>query len=183
MKRDPIGNWRRLGSPGWPPHDVKVEALLEIAERFSLSTLVETGTYAGDMIMCVAHCFERYYSIELCEGSYRENVDRYGKLENLELIHGDSATVLAARAEEFLSRGPALFWLDAHGPADSALLRELDVLAKIDIGGSAILMDDVRLMSWMRDGWPDLSDVRRAIKKAWPDRAVTVEDDMIKVTP
>jgi hypothetical protein len=183
MMPDPVGNWNRLGRPGWPPHEVKARVVLEMAEKYSLRTLVETGTYAGDMIMSVAHCFDKVYSIEINADMYRENSERFSGLNNLELICNDSPDVLRRRTDEFLANGPALFWLDAHGPADSVLTKEIDVLGSKDIGDSIILADDVRLMSWMRDKWPDIDDVVRLIRKTWSGRSVEVKDDMILVTP
>ena len=183
MTPDPVGNWDRLGRPGWPPHEVKARVVLEYAERYGLRTLVETGTYAGDMIMSVSHCFDRVYSIEINADMYKENAERFKGLGNLELICNDSPDVLRRRTKEFLASGPALFWLDAHGPADSVLTKELAVLSTKDIGGSIILADDVRLMSWMRDKWPDVDDVVRWIKKTWPKKTVEVKDDLLRVTP
>lgn len=181
MTPDPVGNWDRLGRPGWPPHELKARVVLEYAYAHGLRTLVETGTYAGDMILCVAHAFDRIYSVELSAERHAENVERYAGFSNLTLICNDSSDVLRRRTEEFLTEGPALFWLDAHGPADSVLPKEIAILAEKDIGASVILADDVRLMSWMRDRWPDIDDVLRMIRKAWPERTVEVRDDIVRV--
>lgn len=183
MMPDPVGNWDRLGRPGWPPHDVKARVVLEMAERYGLKTLVETGTYAGDMIMSVCHCFDKVYSIEINANMYRENVERFNGLDNLEIICGDSPEVLRARAKDFLSDGPALFWLDAHSPDECALMRELEVLLPLGLGKSVILADDMRLMTYTTAKWPDVGDILDVVADIRPEWIAVIEDDVLRVTP
>ena len=76
------------------------------------STLVETGTYYGEMVAAVAAAFERIYSIELdprlAELARRE---RFRKDARVEIIEGDSQTAVPQLLERIQQRG--LWWLDA----------------------------------------------------------------------
>lgn len=179
---DPIGNWDRLGRPGWPPHEVKARVVLDYAKRYGLRTLVETGTYAGDMLMSVAHCFDHIYSIEINADMCRENVERFSGMTNLEIICGDSPEILRSRVKDFLLDGPALFWLDAHSPDECALMRELEALLSMELGKSAVLADDMRLMTYTTAKWPDVNDVLDIVTDLRPGWNAVIEDDVLRVT-
>ena len=57
--------WKLRGEPRRIPHLVKQRAVLDYAQAFGLTTLIETGTYYGEMIAAMAQRFRRIYSIEL----------------------------------------------------------------------------------------------------------------------
>lgn len=57
--------WILKGKPAPPPHIIKVRAIRKLANLYNISTLVETGTYMGDMISSIKNTFSRIYSIEL----------------------------------------------------------------------------------------------------------------------
>ena len=56
--------WRLRPHPKRSPHLVKQRALLEYAERYGLRTLVETGTYYGEMVAALRNKFDRVDSVE-----------------------------------------------------------------------------------------------------------------------
>ena len=57
--------WKLRGEPRRIPHIVKQRTVLEHAQAFDLTTLIETGTYYGEMIAAVVDRFRKIYSIEL----------------------------------------------------------------------------------------------------------------------
>jgi hypothetical protein len=65
--------WERNGRPMPPPHLVKQGVLLEYAKRYSLRTLVETGTQYGAMVHAMKPHFDSIISIELSPELSREN--------------------------------------------------------------------------------------------------------------
>lgn len=70
-----------VSSGGQPPvsHFSKQKLLIEYAKRFNLSTLVETGTYLGDMLYALENNFKNFYSIELSKFYYKKALNRFKK--------------------------------------------------------------------------------------------------------
>ncbi len=57
--------WRLKGKPVPPPHIVKQKIVKYYADKFKIHTLIETGTYMGEMIDSTLHVFSTIISIEL----------------------------------------------------------------------------------------------------------------------
>lgn len=51
-----------------PPHEVKQGWVARFQAAFAVSTLIETGTYCGDMVQAQLDRFASVYSIELDVG-------------------------------------------------------------------------------------------------------------------
>lgn len=118
---------------------------------------LETGSYLGDNIEHVLKSteFKKVYSVEISERWYQHCTGRFSQNPNVEVILGDSATVL----EHYeLPQEPILFYLDAHFSGGETggeyidngcpVLRELGAICKkrSDISGDVIVIDDMRLM-------------------------------------
>lgn len=71
--------WMNRGKPSPPPHIVKQLVVKKAQKDAGFSTLVETGTYYGDMIYAQLDNFSRIYSIELSERLYRKAKRRFKK--------------------------------------------------------------------------------------------------------
>ena len=56
--------WILRGRPPRSPHLLKQKVVREYGEKFGLKTLVETGTYYGEMVAAMKSRFDRIYSIE-----------------------------------------------------------------------------------------------------------------------
>jgi len=56
--------WILRGRPERSPHLLKQKVVREYCQRFGLKTLVETGTYYGEMVVAMKRRFDRIYSIE-----------------------------------------------------------------------------------------------------------------------
>src|SRR5262245_43262543 len=87
--RRTLEEWERRGRPVPPPHIVKQRVLREYAERYGLRTLVETGTYRGDMIEAMRPVFEKIVSIELGQDLFAAARKRFKRVAHVELIQGD----------------------------------------------------------------------------------------------
>jgi hypothetical protein len=157
----------------------------EYQRRFGLRVLIETGTFAGEMIAAVVDRFERVVSIELDPGWHAKAVERFGGRPAVTLLQGDSGIrlreVLTSLAE------PALFWLDAHyagpltarGPLDSPILQELEAIRAHPVAGHVVLIDDLRYFTGS-DGYPRAADLVQWIRSADPRGSVEIRDDILR---
>lgn len=170
-----------------PPHAVKARTVIEHGRRFGLGTLIETGTYEGEMARKASPHFRRIVTIELDAGLARAATLKLARLGHVEVIAGDSAQVLPEVLASL--REPALFWLDGHfsgagtarGASDTPLLAELEAITRHPVPGHVVLIDDARLLG--AGDYPTLDDLRR-IAGAWrADGGVEVGDDIVRLTP
>ena len=134
----------------------------------------ESGGFEGDTVARVEGLFKRVISVELAPAYARKLRDRFVRSANVEIVEGDSASVLNDRQRE-LQVTSTLFWLDAHWcDAESVdtqvhqcpLVRELRSLGTLN-NQSAVIIDDARLFlapplaphdvsDWPT--WPDVSE-------------------------
>lgn len=146
--------WVSRGKQGSPPALVKQEIVRSFGEKFAVKTLVETGTFMGDMIYAVKACFDKIYTIELSESLYRDAQARFQRWSHIEVLQGDSGIVLA-KVISTVDR-PCLFWLDghysggrtAHGEFEAPIEMELHHIAHHHLKSRhIILIDDARLFN------------------------------------
>ncbi len=173
--------WKLRGEPRRIPHIVKQRAVLQYAPAFGLTTLVETGTYYGEMIAAVAPRFRRIYSIEIDPQLARLARERFRQLPHVTILEGDSQTAVPKLLEQL--NEPCLWWLDAGycGWAGASgkserLGSESDAILAAREHRHVILMDDA-------DGVAGLSDLLAAIASRHPDRQVEVAHNIIRITP
>jgi hypothetical protein len=170
-----------------PPHVVKVRRVLELARHFGTGLLIESGTFEGEMARKCRHGFGRIVTIELDPGLAERAVRRLARYPNIEVRHGDSATVLPqvlAGVKE-----PALFWLDGHysgsgtarGASDTPLVQELQAIARHGVPGHVVLVDDARLLG--SGDYPGLDEIRRVVAAFQPGGEVRVVDDIVCCLP
>jgi hypothetical protein len=177
--------WRLAGRPVPPPPLVKQKLIKDYQRRFRLRVLVETGTFAGEMIAAVLGCFDRIYSIELDDRWYAAAVKRFAGRSEVSLLHGDSSV----RLGEVLAglKEPALFWLDAHysgpltarGPLDSPVVQELEAIAAHPVRGHVILIDDMRDFTGT-GGYPEASELLKHLRAQHPGATVEIRDDVLR---
>jgi hypothetical protein len=173
QKRD-YAAWTRAGRPVPPPHLAKQRAL------------VETGTFAGDMVEAMKHRFDRIVSIELSRDFHEQAVRRFRGDRNVELVHGDSGVALGPIVAR-LDR-PALFWLDGHysagatakGERETPILEELRQILEAPDLGHVIVVDDARLFG-ADPAYPTLADLQAFVLAKRPGLAVEVENDSIRI--
>ena len=181
--------WTERPVPGAPPpHVVKERIVEQYAEAFCPTILIETGTYLGDMVWAMRHRFLRIISIELSERLSDQARKRFSQYSNVEVVCGDSGTVLQQVLSEI--RTPCLFWLDGHYSGGSTacantntpVQRELEAIFAHSIEGHAILIDDARCFNG-GDGYPSIDEVHRNVAGRFPDYAFSVRNDVIRIHP
>ena len=74
-----LRNWEKEGKPFPPPHIVKQNAIREYQQLYNLNTLVESGTYLGDMVEAMQPLFKNIHSIELSEKLHKKVKKRFNK--------------------------------------------------------------------------------------------------------
>ena len=180
--------WSVGGRRGAPPHFVKRRVVLEHARRHSLRTLVETGTYRGDMVEAMRREFDRVISIELSAPLAAAARERFRNAANVTIEQGDSGTVLPRILASL--EGPALFWLDGHwsggetarGERDTPVLAELEHLFADPRPGHVVLVDDARLFDGIA-GYPTIENLKDLVRRRRPEWRVSVADDVIRLEP
>jgi hypothetical protein len=173
----------RFGIPG--------DLAQALVEACKIRAAIETGSYRGDSAAFLRTLCDRVWSIELSARHHHEAVTRFGHLDNLRFILGDSSRALP----ELLAtvHEPALFWLDGHAmpfnngtdAIECPVLAELEAINASDHGGRAcILIDDAILFlagpptGLRADDWPTILEVIDLLRSPH-ERYVTVLDDVI----
>lgn len=178
--------WMNRGKPSPPPHIVKQLVVKKAQKDAGFSTLVETGTYYGDMIYAQLDNFSRIYSIELSERLYRKAKRRFKKNESVTLLHGDSSEVLREIVPTF--KEPILFWLDGHysggitaqGKLDTPIWEELTTILQSGVR-HMILIDDARCFEEKRKDYPSIEELKSLILSVYPQSHIVVKDDVVRI--
>jgi hypothetical protein len=186
LGRKRIINWIGDGTPIPPPHDIKRLAILYYGAANGIDTLVETGTYLGDMVWAQKDFFRKIYSIELSSDLYERAKLRFRGAHNVELLHGDSSQKLAEVIRKL--EAPALFWLDGHysggitakGDKECPIFEEL---THIFASGMAhvILIDDARTFIGAND-YPTIPELSEFIH-AQSNYTIRIQNDIIALLP
>lgn len=165
----------------------KMNVLKEYKIKYSSQTLIETGTYLGNMIELVHSEFEGIYSIELSKWLAKNARKRFAEYPHIHILEGDSSKILP----QILSKinEPCLFWLDAHfsggittkGQKYTPIMSELTQILTHPIKNHVILIDDARLFGTKPD-YPSISEIETIIN-AYPNLSFEVADDIIRICP
>lgn len=185
---DTLVEWKKRGRPVPAPSCFKQKVVMDYGKRFGLHTLVETGTYRGEMVYAAKDAFSRIYSIELSRKFYERAKSLFSGYGHITIYRGDSSAVLPKILES--ADEPCLFWLDAHysggdtakGESDTPIWAELESIAKHKVKGHVILIDDARDFTG-KNGYPTLKELEGFCKKRFPKHSMSVEDDIIRITP
>lgn len=180
--------WEKKGKPVPPPHIIKQKVLREYAETYGLKILVETGTYYGDMVEAMKKYFDQIYSIELSRDLYEKALKRFKGVENIELLHGDSAIELGNAIKKI--NHPALFWLDGHysggvtakGKCDTPIYEELEHILSTQNRMQVIIIDDARCFG-TDPAYPSIEELTNFVKAKKNNVNILVQDDIIRITP
>jgi len=183
-----ITQWEKTGKPLPPPHAVKQRTLQYYSEKFNLKTLVETGTYYGDMIEAMREVFNHIYSIELSRELYEKARVRFQGEKHIDLIWGDSGVEMGKIMSKLDQ--PALFWLDGHYSAgetarsdkDTPIYEELNHILNAKETRNVIIIDDARNFG-MDPEYPTMEELTDFIRLKRPDLNIVVENDSIRITP
>jgi hypothetical protein len=177
--------WILRGRPSRSPHLLKQKVVREYGEKFALKTLVETGTYYGEMVAAMKGHFEGIYSIEFVAGLAERAQRKFAGYPQVRIFCGDSRVVMPEVLA--LLNGPALFWLDAgyYGWVgkqgdQQRLSAELEMILSHRYS-HIILLDDARGLTG-REGIPSVGDVTSYVESKFPRRAVEVKYDIMRIT-
>lgn len=186
--RKDIKKWTAEGCPVPPPHALKRKTISAYQRKFGLSTLVETGTFKGDMVYAMRRKFTKIISIELDSSLYAHSRKRLAGYPHIEVLLGDSAELLPVVLQSL--KEPALFWLDGHysgpgtgkGDAESPILLELEAVLRHKVTEHVVLIDDAREFVGTR-GYPTLDSLRDLVAKVSPGSKVEVVQDIVRIIP
>ncbi len=177
--------WILRGRPARSPHLLKQKVVREYGEKFALKTLVETGTYYGEMVAAMKNHFDRIYSIEYVPALAERAKRKFARDEHVRIFCGDSRVVMPGVLALLKQR--ALFWLDAgyYGwvgmrTDDQRLSVELEMILSHPYPHT-ILLDDARGLTG-QDGIPSVGDVKAYVESKFPERTVEVKYDILRIT-
>ena len=164
---------------------MKQKVVREYGAKFRLGTLVETGTYYGEMVAAMKRHFDRIYSIECVPELAERATRKFARDQHIRIFCGDSRVVMPEVLA--LLQGPALFWLDAgyYGWVgkqgdQQRLSAELEMILSHPYP-HMVLLDDARGLTG-RDGIPSVGDVKAYVESKFPQRSVEVKYDIMRVT-
>ena len=177
--------WILRGRPQRSPHFLKQKVVREYGERYGLRTLVETGTYYGEMVDAMKRRFDHIYSIEFVPELAARAQKKFSHQPHIRIFCGDSRVVMPEILAQL--KQPALFWLDAgyYGWVGKQgdpqrLSAELEMILSHPLE-HVILLDDARGLTGT-NGVPSVRDVKADIEGRFPTRKVEVEHDIMRIT-
>jgi hypothetical protein len=177
--------WIIRGQPERPPHLFKQKTVREYARRFGLRTLVETGTYYGEMVHALLDCFARIYTVELDATLVSLARRRFLSYPHVQVLEGDSQEVIPRLLEQI--KEPGLFWLDAgyYGwdgrvGRSGRLTSELRAVLAHAVPGHVILMDDAHGLSGT-GGAPTLAELKSEIERDFPGWKVDAAYNIVRI--
>ncbi|KAB2852635.1 MAG: class I SAM-dependent methyltransferase [Ignavibacterium sp.] len=180
-----IKNWIRDCKKGFTPHVIKQEVIRHFQKKYSIKTLVETGTFMGEMVYAQRNNFEKIISIELSRELFNVAQKRLKKYKNVEIINGDSGKLLKQLVAKISD--PAIFWLDGHysgfetakGDIETPIKQELGAILNSELN-HIILIDDARLFIGQND-YPTIEALKKYILSKKTNYMFNIEDDIIRV--
>lgn len=169
------------------------ELILQLRDRYALRDFIETGTYYGGTAAWASSHFDNVITIEYSQGVYQEAVARYGDIQNIDFIFGDSRSVLREIVPKLTK---SVFWLDSHwcggksyGEDDQCpLIEEIDEINKSAIA-HFIFIDDARLFTSPPplpnriEHWPALDEVIQALQSGKNRYYIVIFEDVIIAVP
>ncbi len=166
-----------------PPHIIKERVVRFYKKEYELDTLVETGTYEGEMVEAFKKEFKEIFSIELNPLLVEEARKRFSFFDNVNIIEGDSSKELPKILKQLTQ--PCLFWLDAHysggetskGKKETPILEELKLITKHS-NENVILIDDAD--NFGKGDYPSIQELREIIEY---DFTMIIEDNIIQIFP
>ena len=182
-----ITEWHENGCPIPPPYIIKQKTIEKYKQKYGYTTLVESGTFMGEMVEAQKTRFKKIISIELDVDLFEKAQKRFKKDKNVIIVLGDSGKVIQKILKEIYE--PAIFWLDGHysagitakGDKLSPILEELTAIFGCEKLNHTILIDDARDFIG-KGGHPTIDELTEYIKSKNDKYQVEVKDDIIIYT-
>ncbi|OIO20033.1 MAG: hypothetical protein CO029_00775 [Candidatus Magasanikbacteria bacterium CG_4_9_14_0_2_um_filter_41_10] len=166
-------------------HYKKQKTIRAYQKKYDISTMLETGTYKGDMVFKMRNVFKKIYTIELGKKLYEDACVRLKDFSHITLLHGDSGEKIT----EILTsiKEPTLFWLDGHysggetalGNLETPVIAELKSILKHPVKNHVILIDDARCFNGEKD-YPTMKELT-ALVTQFSNYTLEVKNDIIRV--
>lgn len=183
-----VRDWEKKGRPSPPPHLIKQKIIKEYTRRFAIDTLIETGTYLGQMVSATKNTFKEIFSIELDNELFEKAKKKFARYPHIHIIHGDSGKILL----EILAslKKPCLFWLDAHysggitakGDVETPIKEELEAILRHSVRDHVILIDDANQLVGKND-YPTIKWIRDYVLKHRSGWSFEIKDNIIRIYP
>lgn len=182
-KKYQISEWNKRGQNIPVPHAIKQELIIRYKNKHKINTLVESGTYFGDMVWAQRNNFDKIYSIELNKDLSEFSQKRFKRNKHIEIIFGDSGKIMPILIEELSQK--TLFWLDGHfsagitsrGDKDCPIAEEMKAILSSNIE-HVVLISNARCYTGQRD-YPSLEGLSQFILQSSPESKIHVENDCI----
>lgn len=180
--------WASNGKAAPDNHVHKKQRIARIAQQYSCSSFIETGTFYGQMVSFASSIFEVVVSIEIFQPFFERNTEMFAGQRNVKILLGDSSAKMPAAMA--LTTGRILFWLDGHfsgegtglGDKVSPIIEELRIIAQHARKDHCIIIDDRRLFTGV-DGYPSIEEATAEIRAINLDYTIDFECDCIIATP
>jgi hypothetical protein len=183
--------WKLRAHPKRSPHLLKQRALLEYAEKYRLRTLIETGTYYGEMVAALQRRFDRVDSVESLPDLAGAAARKFKRFPHVRIVEGESQQVIPEILRTL--HAPALFWLDAGYYTWDGLHRnkqrlalELEAILSDGMRGHVVLVDDASTLKFRTGDTAEPSNIQelqRNLVAAFPSRRVEILHDIVRITP
>ena len=178
--------WEKKGKPIPLPRLMKQAIIKQYAREFSIDTLIETGTYLGDMVHATKDTFSKIVTIELNKYLFERAKKKFARFDHISVIEGSSAEVLPQILIDITQ--PCLFWLDAHysggitakDKLETPIIQELSYILHHSVAEHVILIDDAREFVG-RNGYPTIQKLQNLTFERHPDWIFEVKDDIIRI--
>lgn len=182
-----IYSWSRRKKTPPTPQLIKHKIIRDLATKYSLKILVETGTYLGVMINANKNYFERIFTIELGKRLYLRARRKFTNFKHIEVKLGDSAKILPHILKKI--KGSAIFWLDAHysggitakGETDTPVVSELKMILDKKLPSYVILIDDALEFNGKND-YPHIKEIMTLVKRNY-NCSISVKNNIIHILP
>jgi hypothetical protein len=180
-----LKTWKENGCPTPSPHKLKQITITEYQKKYGYTTLVETGTFMGDMVEAQKRNFKKIISVELSIDLFEKAKRRFKKDKNITIMQGDSGKVLQRIIKDI--NEPIIFWLDGHyshgitakGDKECPIYEELDAIFSKNNLDHILLIDDARCFIGEND-YPTIKELTEYIKSKNEKCQVEVKHDIIR---
>lgn len=178
-------DWLNSGKPTPPPHAVKQFVIDKYRIKHNISTLVETGTFRGEMINSQKVFFNNIYSIELDQKLHNEAKNNFKYYRHIHLIQGDSGKEIFNLIKKIDEK--CIFWLDGHfsgmdtalGDLECPILGEIDGIFSGSIKNHILLIDDARCFTG-NNSYPTIEELNAYVLKHNSKYKMEVDCDIIR---
>jgi len=183
--KNQIRKWNKRGQTVPVPHAIRQQMILKYRDKYNIRTLVESGTYLGDMVWAQQDNFDEIFSIELSKEFVDFSRSRFKKKPHIKIIQGDSGKIMPIVIKEV--KGKTIFWLDGHYSGEDSARGDKDCPAAEEVKAiiaseydHVILINDARNFTGQRD-YPSKEGLCGYVHKIHPESVIKVENDCIVI--